>query len=115
MAARKCDLDLKLIEALASVGCTMEEMARISHCSVDTLERRCADIIKSGQANLNMSLRRKQVELANAGNVTMLIWLGKQRLGQSDSKDNVFISRTPIFERITNAANSANERKDSTS
>jgi|GEM_PF-4245669 len=33
--------------------------------------------------HLNASLRRKQVESAlQHGNTTMLIWLGKQRLGQ---------------------------------
>lgn len=31
-----------------------------------------------------MSLRRKQVELALDGDRTMLIWLGKQQLGQSE-------------------------------
>ena len=31
-----------------------------------------------------MSLRRKQYELALEGDRTMLIWLGKQHLGQSE-------------------------------
>jgi len=33
-------------------------------------------------------LKRKQVEVALAGNTTMLIWLGKQYLDQSDKVDN---------------------------
>lgn len=33
---------------------------------------------------INYSLRKKQTDLALSGNATMLIWLGKQRLGQSD-------------------------------
>jgi hypothetical protein len=37
-----------------------------------------------GRARLCQSLKRKQVELADAGNVTMLIWPGKQYLGQRD-------------------------------
>ena len=32
-----------------------------------------------------MSIRRKQYELAMAGDKTMLIWLGKQLLGQSQN------------------------------
>jgi hypothetical protein len=31
-----------------------------------------------------MSLKRKQFDMAMKGNVTMLIWLGKQTLGQRD-------------------------------
>ena len=31
-----------------------------------------------------MSLRRMQFEKAQTGNTTMLIWLGKQMLGQKD-------------------------------
>lgn len=31
-----------------------------------------------------MSLKRKQWEMAMNGNITMLIWLGKQNLGQTD-------------------------------
>lgn len=34
-----------------------------------------------------MSLRRQQIALAEKGNATMLIWLGKQLLGQSDKVD----------------------------
>lgn len=37
-----------------------------------------------GFANTNVALRNKMVELALAGNPTMLIWVGKQRLNQSD-------------------------------
>ena len=43
-----------------------------------------ADIYKRLSAPGNVSLRRKQFELAMNGNVTMNIWLGKQKLGQSD-------------------------------
>jgi len=32
------------------------------------------------------SLRRAQLKVALDGNVTMLIWLGKQMLGQSETK-----------------------------
>ena len=35
-----------------------------------------------------IELREKQWELAMMGNVQMLIWLGKQYLGQSDKVDN---------------------------
>lgn len=33
------------------------------------------------------NLRKKQYDVAMAGNVSMLIWLGKQELGQSDRSE----------------------------
>jgi hypothetical protein len=62
----------------------MEEMASFFGCSVDTLERNFADTIKKGKDKGRMSLRRLQFEKAQSGNTTMLIWLGKQLLGQKD-------------------------------
>ena len=65
----------------------MVEIAAVCGVSVDTLERRFADTIKKGRETGNMSLRRKQVEVAMQGSVAMLIWLGKQRLEQKDQVD----------------------------
>ena len=39
---------------------------------------------KKGKDKGRMSLRRLQFEKAQTGNTTMLIWLGKQMLGQKD-------------------------------
>lgn len=36
---------------------------------------------------LRINLRKKQYDVAMAGNVSMLIWLGKNELGQSDKSD----------------------------
>ncbi len=36
---------------------------------------------------MKIALRRKQIDLAMAGNVTMLIWLGKQLLGQKNDPE----------------------------
>ena len=42
-------------------------------------------------------MRAKQVELAKAGNVTMLIWLGKQMLDQSDKQEVTGKGGDPLF------------------
>src|SRR5512137_367607 len=84
MARPQKKIDQKLVEALAKIMCTMEEIAAVAGCSVDTLERRYADIIKKGKEQGKMSLRREQFTSALKGNTTMLIWLGKQHLGQKD-------------------------------
>jgi len=82
---------LKVIDAaevvrLASIMCTQEEMALVLDCSVDTLQRRFAAAIEKGQAIARASLRRKQWDLAQDGDRTMLVWLGKQWLGQQDKQ-----------------------------
>ncbi len=76
--------DEDLILRLASILCTTEEIAHICQCSNDTLERRYMHILKQGRANGRSSLRRKQWEVAQEGNPTMLIWLGKQYLKQKE-------------------------------
>ena len=42
---------------------------------------------KKGFESGKASLRRKQYEVAMGGNCTMLVWLGKQYLGQTDKID----------------------------
>jgi hypothetical protein len=70
---------------LASEGLTQVEIAHTLNCSDKVIRRRFRREFEKGSALCNASLRRKQVEIANKGNPIMLIWLGKQRLGQSDS------------------------------
>lgn len=80
----KKEINEKLIRDLASIQCTMNEIASITGVSVDTLERRFADIIKEAKDTGKASLRRQQWALAQKGNATMLVWMGKQILGQRD-------------------------------
>jgi hypothetical protein len=78
------------VEELARIGCTEQDMAAVLGVSVDTIQRRkragaeFRGVIEKGRASLRNSLRRLQVKKALEGNTTMLIWLGKQLLGQSD-------------------------------
>lgn len=75
------------VEAFASAGCTNEEIGALLGVSDDLLVRRFADHIKKGRAFGKGRLRSKQYAEAMNGNVTMLIWLGKQMLGQTDRSD----------------------------
>ena len=54
--------------------------------SIATLERDLTfrERHKVGKAQSNISLRRKQYQIAMKGNITMLVWLGKQNLGQTE-------------------------------
>lgn len=89
MGKRKLELDERQIEALAALHCQIIEIAAVMGCSVDTLERRYMPVIQRGREHGKMTLRRKQVEVALSGNVTMLIWLGKQMLGQTDRTESM--------------------------
>lgn len=86
MARPRKKIDPEQVRKLAAIQCTTAEMAAVLNCSSDTLERRFAAILKEGRANGCMSLKRKQYELAMSGNVGMLIWLGKQHLGQYEKR-----------------------------
>lgn len=77
-------IDNEQLELLASYGCTNAEIAAMARISVRTLQRSYLEYVDRGRVNLAMSLRRKQTQMALEGNVAMLIWLGKQYLGQSE-------------------------------
>ena len=79
---------IKVIEALASVQCTHEEIAACLGTSKNTLyakhnEEAFLTAYKKGSEQGKMSLRRMQFELAKSS-ATMAIFLGKQMLGQKD-------------------------------
>jgi len=80
-------IDAKLVKELAAIGCTFEEIGSIVGCNKSTISRRFATEIEKGRAELRQSIRRKQVSVALGGNVTMLIWLGKNLLDQRDKQE----------------------------
>lgn len=77
-------IDTNLVKELARIHCTRDEIARIVGCHVDTLYARFSDLLQEGMAEGKRSLKRLQWQQAERGNVQMLIWLGKQWLGQKD-------------------------------
>ena len=87
MARPRKQLDTGLIEKLASIGCSIEEIASQVNASVATLYRRYEAAIKKGHQLRNISIRQMQWLAAMDGNTTMLIWLGKQYLGQADKQE----------------------------
>lgn len=85
------DIDQTTFEKLCGLQCTLTEIASFFGCSEDTVERWCkrtykkgfAETFKEKRAAGLISLRRAQFRLAEK-NATLLIWLGKNYLGQSD-------------------------------
>ena len=87
MARPRAEINLPLAQSLARIGCTLDEIASIAGVSVATIKRRARAEIDRGYHEMRMSLRRWQYEKAKEGSVPMLIWLGKQHLGQRDKID----------------------------
>lgn len=84
MGRPKLNIDPKLVYDLAAIGCKNTEIATIVGCSADTIDGRFSEEVQKGREDLKKSLRRWQLDAAKKGNVAMLIWLGKQMLGQTE-------------------------------
>lgn len=97
------EIDAKQVELLAGCGCTTTEIGLKLDCSNDTLERRFAAELEKGKSNGRTSLRGKQFELAMKGSIPMLIWLGKNMLGQSDKIEQNVHGNISLLGTLTEA------------
>ena len=88
----KAEINLEQVSLLAKYGCTHQEIAAVIGISYSTWKRHLKDnpqikeSLTDGALQLKANLRRKQIELALKGDKTMLIWLGKNILGQADKQ-----------------------------
>ena len=91
--APKKEVDYPMLDKMCAIHCTGEECAAMLDMDYDTLNNRLkddgnlgfSDYFTKKSANGKMSLRRRQYTAAvTDGNPTMMIWLGKQWLGQKE-------------------------------
>lgn len=75
----------KDVEKLAAMGCKDIEICEWFGIDGNTLRYNFSVELQKGRQSLNQSLRQAQLRLALNGNAVMLIWLGKNILGQSDN------------------------------
>ena len=80
-------IDYDLVERLAKICCTTEEIAAVTGVCKRTLENNALEFMQRGRNHGRAALRREQFRMAKAGNPTMLVWLGKQWLAQTDRQD----------------------------
>lgn len=107
MGRPRKEINIELFESYCSIQCTELEIAHLFKMSVDTLEARVkehygetfSEVYKSLKVPGLMSLRRKQFQVAleGKGNVGMLIWLGKQYLGQTEKNELSTGSERPFI------------------
>jgi len=73
---------------LAQIGCKNQEIADWFGLDENTLTYNFSVELIKGREHLKQSLRRAQISLALSGNAVMLIWLGKNILGQQENPIN---------------------------
>ena len=78
-------IDPKEVYKLAALHCNYQEIAEWFDIPRETLKYNFRDIIQKAYSETNQRLRRAQIDVALKGNAVMLIWLGKNMLGQSDT------------------------------
>ena len=99
MARPKKKISQKQFESLCAIQCTKEEICHVLGVTEKTLNNWCKETYGEG-FSLVFS-RRNQWKLAEKGNSTMQIWLGKQILKQSESPllDEIKLKELEIKEK----------------
>lgn len=93
MGRPRTEIDMVQFRKLLQIQCTLPEIAAYFACGQSTIERFCqhefqmsfGEIRKQTAPLMQMALRRKQIAMALEGDRTMLIWTGKQYLGQTEN------------------------------
>ena len=76
---------LEIIEGLAALGVRSDEVQELYSLRGDYMKRpEVAEAMTRGFARLKTNLRSWQMKCAESGHPALLIWLGKQYLGQAD-------------------------------
>jgi len=90
----KLEFDKREVKLLGQFRATYDTMAEWFDCSHKTIERKMGDkksefsrVYKKAMATTKMKLSEAQIKYALNGNAALLIWLGKQYLGQKDNQE----------------------------
>lgn len=107
----KKEVDYDLLNASCEIMCTGEECAALQGMDYDTLNNRLkedkgvgfSEYYRQRSVSGKMSLRRKQYETAMEGDKTMLVWLGKNWLGQTDKIETEHKELPPLTINVVDA------------
>lgn len=110
MPRKKLDIEEWRVERLARHGMSNREIADFFGCDEGTIRGRFSAIVTKGRATRKNMLRRVQWKAALNGNVAMMIWLGKQDLGQADKIETKNETRATVVERNKQRAMLGNGR-----
>lgn len=94
MARPHKEINWEDFDQLCAIQCTGEEIAAFFRIDYDTLNAICkreqdksfSELFAQKRQAGKISLRRRQFQAAQDGNPTMMVWLGKNWLGQQDAQ-----------------------------
>jgi len=97
----KVIIDWQEVGAMFEANSFAVDVARYIGCDDETLSKRCikdlgitlSEYRQRCKAKGDVRLRAKQYDLALDGDRTMLIWLGKQRLNQTDKHETQMLDK----------------------
>lgn len=81
----RAKVDAKQVGKLAELGCTSDEIGEWFNVDGSVIRRNFGHVMRQAKAKTKAKLRNAQLETALKGDKTMLVWLGKQLLSQSDN------------------------------
>lgn len=87
MPAHKRVIDEDEVIKYALAGCYDKTIARLTGIPETTLKRRCGVLISKKRAERKYNIREAQDKAVKAGVPAVLIFLGKNELGQTDRQD----------------------------
>ena len=107
--------EYKTLEGLCGIQATINEIEEVLQIDHKTIDRLCKEHYRDEKGNpLNfsqvykkysttgkISVRRWQMQAAEKGNVSMLIWLGKQYLGQTEKQEFTQTDTNITFEVVS--------------
>ncbi len=95
------DANKDQVYKMSRIGCTDKEQSHILSISETNLRSNFLTELFEGRSHLRRALRRAQLESAiKDKNTTMLIWLGKNYLGQKEPKHSVEHSGGVTVEKV---------------
>ena len=84
------------VRMLARLHCPLTDMVKYFDVPKTTLVTHFKPVIDEEKERTKQKLRAKQLDEAYNGNTTLLIWLGKQMLGQTDNGPKDDDDKSPL-------------------
>ena len=94
---KKYNIDTDEVFKLASYGCSNVEIADFYGCDESLIRKSYSEYTTKGRASGKTRLRQLQWDSAEAGNVTMQIFLGKNILGQKDRHETAELDEPLVW------------------
>lgn len=91
------NIDGNDVYKLAQRFWSMTEIAGFLNCHPDTISNRFLEEYQKGRESGKGTLRDYQIQAVKKGNVTMMIWLGKQYLGQRDKETETELNPAEVL------------------